>query len=174
MDLNFIIFGAIEIIFSIIVAIMTFFIGFKLLSLFTREYDDEKEIKNNNIAVGIISGMFLVCIGIALRIASGPAMATLRNTLAASNVDTLKLIIACCLMLLHLFLGAVIAILSLFFSLFLLTKISPFKDLKAILNNNIAFSIIVSSAMLITILLISDPLLFFLEGFIPKVNLPTP
>jgi uncharacterized membrane protein YjfL (UPF0719 family) len=174
MNINFIIFGSIEIVFSIIVAVISFFLGFKALSVFTKEYDDEKEIKNNNIAVAIISAMFLICIGISLRVASGPAISTLRNALMTSNIDAGKILVTVGIMILHLALGGLIAILSLFFTIFLLTKISPFKDLRGIMNNNIALAIIIGSVMLVTTLLISDPLLFFLEGFIPNINLPSP
>ena len=174
MNLNFIIFGTIEIIFAIIVAILTFYLGFKALSWFTKEYDDEKELKENNIAVAIISAMFLICIGMALRIASGPAISTLKNTLGSPGVDFLKILSAVGLMAFHLAIGGLISILSLFFAIFLFTKISPFKDLKSVMNNNIAVAIIIGAVMFITILLISDPLLFFLEGFIPQVDLPSP
>ena len=168
MNLNFIFFGLIEILFSIIVAVITLVLSFKVFAFFTREYDDEKEVKNNNIAVGILSAMFLICIGLALRIASGPALSTLRNTIANKDLNFIKFLIAIGLMLLQLSIAAIVSFLSLLFTLFLLTVISPFKNLKAIMNNNIAIAIIIAAVMLVTILLISDPLLFFLEGLIPK------
>jgi uncharacterized membrane protein YjfL (UPF0719 family) len=174
MNFYFIIIGLIEIIFSIIVAIISFFLGFKALSIFTMEYDDEKEIKNNNIAVAIISSMFLICIGIALETSSGPAISILRNTLSESGINFLKILTTCGIMLLFLVSGGLISILSLFFSIFLITKISPFKDLKGIMQNNIAIALIIGSVMLVTILLIKDPLKFFLDGFIPVSSMPSP
>lgn len=174
MNLYFVIIGIIDIIFCILVAIISFFLGFKALSIFTREYDDEKEIKNNNIAVAIISAMFLICIGIAMQTSAGPAMSALTIILTGANVSILNVLIACGLMALFLFIGGLISILSLFFSIFLMTKISPFKDLKGIMGNNIAIAIIIGAVMLVTMFLIKDPLAFLFNGLLPKADFPSP
>ena len=174
MNLYFIVIGIIDIIFSIIVAIITFFLGFKALSVFTKEYDDEKEIKNNNIAVAIISAMFLVCIGIAMQTSAGPGMSALTIILTGASINIVNVLIACGLMLLFLLIGGFISILSLFLSIFLMTKISPFKDLKGVMNNNIAIAIIIGAVMLVTILLIKDPLAFLFNGLLPKADYPSP
>jgi uncharacterized membrane protein YjfL (UPF0719 family) len=174
MNIYFVIIGIIDIIFSIIVAIITFFLGFKALSVFTREYDDEKEIKNNNIAVAIISAMFLICIGIAMQTSAGPAMSALTISLTGTNVGILDILFSCGMMFLFLIIGGFISVLSLFFSIFLMTKISPFKDLKGVMNNNVAIALIIGAVMLVTILLIKDPLAFLFNGLLPKGNLPSP
>ena len=168
MKLSYLLMGSVEIIFAISFAVVTLMVGFKALSIFTGEYDDEKEIKENNISVGIISGVFLLCIGLILKTASGPALSTLENTIFTKDFTVTGLFIGLGLMILQLGIASVVAILSLIFTIFLTTKVSPFKNLKALMNNNIAISCIISAVMLVTVLMINTPLLLLLKGLIPQ------
>jgi uncharacterized membrane protein YjfL (UPF0719 family) len=172
MNLYLVVVGIIQILVSICVAILVFFLGFKALSKFTKEYDDEKEIGNNNVAVAIVSAMFLVCIGILLKVSLGPTLHTLRLLLISKVIDIGRVFVTLGFVFLNLAIGGVVAVGSLFFSFILFRLISPFKDLKAVMKNNIAVAIIIGAVMLVTVLLISEPLLFLLEGIAPKVEIP--
>jgi hypothetical protein len=124
--------------------------------------------------VGILTAAFLLSIGLALREVAGPAIASLRNILASGAFTAGRIFMTMGIMTLQMALGALVSILSLFFTMILLKVLSPFKDLKAVGNNNIAMAVILAAAMLVTTLLISEPLNFLLQGFIPEVEIPAP
>ncbi len=174
MKMFYVLVGSVELIFALIVMVLAFVIGFKALSVFTREYDDEKEIQNNNIAVGILTAAFLVCVGMSLKVVAGPATSTLRNIIMAPDHQISQIILAAGMVILHLAIGGIVSVLTLFLSIFLLTKVSPIKDLKGVMNNNIAVALVISGIMLVTTMLIADPLLFMLQGLIPQFEIPNP
>lgn len=167
MNSVYIVMGLIEILFAIFLAFLTFIIAFKLLSIFTIDYDDEKEIKQNNTAVGILSAAFIICIGISLREAAIPTLSIIKTTILAPDVTGIAIARAIGFILLHLFTANFVSILSMFISILLVIWLSPFKSLKPIKDNNIALALIISATIIVTTLLIAQPLLTLLSGMIP-------
>ncbi len=167
MNLLFIVMGIIEILFAIFLSFLTFIIGFKFLSIFTVNYNDEQEIKSKNTAVGILSATFLICIGLLLKEAAIPTVSIIKNTVLLS-AGFVSVMISLGYIAIHLVLTLTISILSLFLSIILVTKLSPFKNLDPVKNNNIAFTLVLAATMLVTAMFIAEPLVTFLSGIIPQ------
>jgi len=125
--------GLIQLVIAVLVAVIALYIGFATLGRITKDIDEQKELANGNVAVGII--VAAVFFAIALVVQSGVQGLSIGISKAATlgflSVDGL---IAVCAALIQLILGIVLAIASIYLALNILDKltegIDEFAELK--------------------------------------------
>lgn len=73
--------GLAELVLSLALGILTAWIGFRLLARLTRQVDEIGELKQNNVAAGILLAALLLALALVIRQASYPAISALKTTL---------------------------------------------------------------------------------------------
>jgi uncharacterized membrane protein YjfL (UPF0719 family) len=73
--------GLAELVLSLVLGVLTAWVGFRMLARLTRELDEIGELKKNNVAAGILSAALLLALALVVRQASYPAISALKTTL---------------------------------------------------------------------------------------------
>jgi uncharacterized membrane protein YjfL (UPF0719 family) len=167
MNFHLIILGLIEILVSALSGIIIYFISLKIFTFLTKDIDETKELKNNNIAVSILVSSFLFCIMLLIKASIGPSMETLGFAMIPINTSLKSVGFALLRIIIMFLISAVFAFVFLWVSvlvfMLLTSKIDEMQEIK---KNNIAVSIIVAVLMLSLAIIILDPLKTLLKGFV--------
>jgi len=73
--------GFAELVLSLLLGILTAYVGFRLLARLTRELDEVGELKRNNVAAGVVFAALVLALALVMRQASYPAVSALKTTL---------------------------------------------------------------------------------------------
>lgn len=141
---------------SLILGIFILFIGFKMFSGLSKTIQEEDEIKNNNIAVAILSGSFIFAMGLMMKSSVDPLIQSIFRAIFYNESGILG----------HLSIALLQFIVSLFISIVslwigvkgftLLThNINEFEEIK---KNNIAVSILMASIIITLALFLQNGL----------------
>jgi len=119
--------GLIQLIISIIFAVLALYIGFAVLSKINKNMDEEKEIARGNVAVGII--VAAVFVAIALVVQSGVSGLSVGIN-KAINVGILSVdgLLAIATAFIQLILGIVLAVGAIYLALYVLDKLTKGVD----------------------------------------------
>jgi uncharacterized membrane protein YjfL (UPF0719 family) len=171
MNLYLLLQGIIEIAISILSGVFIFIMSFKVFSLLTREVDEVKEIKENNIAISILGTSFIFGIMLMIRSAIGPAMDTLTVIMGAKQIVLAAVITAIIRILVIYILTALFAFIILWFSLKLFMMITTnIDEMKEMKNNNVSISLVIATLIISMSLLLSAPLTTLLSSIIPSAE----
>lgn len=167
MNYHLIILGLIEIILSVLSGVLIYFISLKVFSLLTKDINEAKEIKNNNIAVSILVSSFLFCIMLLIKESIGPSMETLSFTLIPVNISIKNVGYAVLRILIMFIISAFFAFIFLWASMLVFMLLtSKINEMQEIKKNNIAVSIMVGVLIISLAIIILDPLKTLLKGFV--------
>ena len=119
--------GLIQLIISIIFAVLALYIGFAVLSKINKNMDEEKEIARGNVAVGII--VAAVFVAIALVVQSGVSGLSVGIN-KAINIGVLSVdgLLAIGTAFIQLILGIVLAVGAIYLALYVLSKLTKGVD----------------------------------------------
>ena len=167
MNIHLIILGLIEIFISALSGVLIYFISLKIFTFLTKDIDETKELKNNNIAVSILVSSFLFCIMLLIKASIGPSMETLGFAMIPVNISLKTVGFAILRIIIMFLISAIFAFIFLWVSvivfMLLTSKINEMQEIK---KNNIAVSIIVAVLMLSLAIIILNPLKTLLKGFV--------
>jgi uncharacterized membrane protein YjfL (UPF0719 family) len=133
--------GLIQLLISIIFAVLALYIGFAVLSKITKGIDEEKELAKGNAAVGIIVAS--VFVAIALVVQSGVSGISVGIN-KALNVGILSVdgLLAVCVAFIQLILGIVLAIAAIYLALNILDKLTKgIEEFEEIKKGNVAVAL---------------------------------
>lgn len=63
--------GIVQLIIGIVFAVLAIYIALKIWNRFTTEIEEEEELKNGNIAIGIVMGSILIAVGFVIQASIG-------------------------------------------------------------------------------------------------------
>lgn len=152
---------------SAFVGIIAIYLGFFIFRKFTINIDETLEIKQNNIAVAIVSSSYIFSLGYLLK----PIIATLIQTIFhyIQNKEPLFAFISLAIVMAQFLLAVLLASSVLFLGIKIFHHLT--KDLdewKEIASNNIAVAIISAVIILTLAILIEDSLKNLLEFIVPE------
>lgn len=151
--------GAIELLLSVLTGLFIFIISFKIFSLLTRDIDEIKELKKNNIAVAILTAVFILGIMLLVKSAIEPSLDTLKSVL---NHDKIKFTIILIAILRIIFIYTVSALLSflvLWFSIrFFMILTKNIDEMKLIKNNNVSVALLIAALILSVTIVLNHPI----------------
>jgi uncharacterized membrane protein YjfL (UPF0719 family) len=173
MSINVIIFGIIEIGFSLLTGLLIFFLSFKVFTILTRNIDELNELKKNNTAVAILVASFVFGIMLLAKQVIDPSMENMKILITGGDEITTNIVLFSVLRILLVYvIASVFAFIVLWLSmkLFMLltTQIDEMAEIK---NNNTAISIIIAVLIISVTLILSQSLKTIFEGFIPSARL---
>jgi uncharacterized membrane protein YjfL (UPF0719 family) len=148
--------GLIQLIISIIFAVLALYIGFAVLSKINKNMDEEKEIARGNAAVGII--VAAVFVAIALVVQSGVSGLSV-GIKKALNVGILTVdgLLAIGTAFIQLILGIVLAVGAIYLALYILDKLTKGVDeFEEIKKGNIAVALMMGGVIIAVAVIIQS------------------
>lgn len=166
-DWTLLLIGIIELLLTIIVSVLVVFIGFKAFSVLTREYKEVDELKNNNIAVGIISASIIISMAILIKAAIDPSITTMR-LLIKGGVSFPDILLTIAFFLMFFVITGLIAIVVIFLSSAMYNKLTKkINEYTEIKNNNIAIAIVFSAVIIAISFLVQEGVSAIVAGLQP-------
>ncbi len=173
MDLLVVLSGISTLLLSLIMGIFILFIGFKMFSGLSKNINEENEIKNNNIAVAILSGSFIFAMGIMMRSSVNPLIQSIFRAIFYNDSGISGVMGQLSIALLQFIASLVISIISLWFGVkgftWLTKNIDEFDEIQ---KNNIAVAILMASIIITLSLFLQNGLEKLLQvvQFTPGLN----
>jgi uncharacterized membrane protein YjfL (UPF0719 family) len=168
MDIILLITGLVQILLSLFLGILFVYSASKVFQKLTRGINETEELKNNNIAVGILNGAIILAIIIVVRNSIETAITIFSNTLRNPEAELMTYVKTALLMLGHIVLAGIIAFAAVYFALLIFMRLTnDLDELKEIKENNIAVSIFLSVIIIAIALLLEPGLRTLLDALIP-------
>lgn len=168
MDFILLITGMAQIVLSVILGIFFIYATSKIFQKLTRGINDVEELKNKNIAVGILNGAIAISIIIVVRNSIETAITIFSNTLRNPESEITTYLKTSALMLGHIVLAGIIAFCSIYIALQIFMRLTKdLEELKEVKENNIAVSIFLSAIIISIALLLEPGLQTILNALIP-------
>ena len=148
--------GLIQLIISIIFAVLALYIGFAVLSKINKNMDEEKEIARGNVAVGII--VAAVFVAIALVVQSGVSGLSVGINKALNvGILTVDGLLAIGTAFIQLILGIVLAVGAIYLALYILDKLTKGVDeFEEIKKGNIAVALMMGGVIIAVAVIIQS------------------
>jgi uncharacterized membrane protein YjfL (UPF0719 family) len=133
--------GLLQLLISIIFAVLALYIGFAVLSKITKDIDEEKELAKGNVAVGIIVAS--VFVAIALVVQSGVSGLSVGINKAVSvGVLSVDGLLAIGVSFIQLILGIILAVGAIYLALYILDKLTKgVEEFEEIKKGNVAVAL---------------------------------
>lgn len=142
--------GIIQLVISIVVAVIALYIGFSVLGRITSDIDEEKEISKGNAAVGILIGAVFISIAIVVQSGVAGISIGIRNAL---NGDFYSLAAS----VIQLILGIILAVVAIYIALRILDRmtkgIDEFKELE---KGNVAVALEMAGVIIAVAIIIQS------------------
>ena len=133
--------GLIQLLISIIFAVLALYIGFAVLSKITKGIDEEKELAKGNVAVGVIVASVFVAIALVVQSGVSGLSVGINKALSVGlfSVDGL---LAVCVAFVQLILGIVLAVGAIYLALNILDKLTKgVEEFEEIKKGNVAVAL---------------------------------
>ena len=158
--------GIVQLILSLVFAVIALYIGFAVLSRITKGIDVEKELANGNVAVGIL--IAAVFFAIALVVQSGIAgiSAGLSSALAVGvfSVGGVGMIGTA---ILQLVLGIVLAVIAIYIALNVLDKLTKgIEEFEEIKKGNVAVAVMMAGVIIAVAVILQSGVIGITNGLI--------
>jgi uncharacterized membrane protein YjfL (UPF0719 family) len=163
-----VIFGLLEFLLSIFTSFILIFGSYRLFLWLTPHFDEERQLGENNTAVGIVLGGIILGEAIVVKQAIYPAMAVVQLYVLESSHSPGSFFKMLGLSVGYVLLSGILALLSILFSLWLFHRMTPrLKEYEAIKNNNVAVALFVAFFVLSVCLLMSSGVAGLTRALIP-------
>jgi uncharacterized membrane protein YjfL (UPF0719 family) len=148
--------GLIQLIISIIFAVLALYIGFAVLIRINKNMDEEKELARGNVAVGII--VAAVFVAIALVVQSGVSGLSVGINKALSvGILSVDGLLAIGVAFIQLILGIVLAVGAIYLALYVLDKLTKgFDEFEEIKKGNIAVALMMGGVIIAVAVIIQS------------------
>lgn len=168
MGLQQVIFGVLEFLLSIFTSFILIFGSYRVFLLITPRFDEERQLRKNNTAVGIVLGAVFLGEAIVVRQAIYPAMAVIQIYVLEGQKDLGGFFKMMALGAGYVILSGVLALVSILFSLWVFTKMTPrLNEYEEIKDNNMAVALFVAFFVLSICLLMSTGVEGLTRALIP-------
>ncbi len=173
MNLLVVLSGISTLLLSLILGIFILFIGFKMFSGLSKTINEEEEIQKNNIAVAILSGSFIVAMGIMMKASIDPLIQSIFRAIFYNDSGISGILGHLSIALLQFIASLFISISSLWLGVkgftWLTHNINEFEEIQ---KNNIAVSILMASIIITLSLFLQNGLEKLLQvlQFTPGIN----
>ena len=164
--------GLLTLIVAVILGVFAVYLGFYIFQRFNPKIDEPAELENNNIAVAILNGAFILALGLLLKTVLQPMIQTFFYAITRPEGDLKGMLLHGGLMMVQFASALLVSIVALFLGLrifaWLNRRIDEFAEIK---NNNIAVAILTGAIIITLALFIQDGLGQFLQTIIPTPSI---
>lgn len=156
---------------AMLMGIMAIYLGFNAFKRINTTIDEEFELRNNNIAVALVSGSFIVSLGILMKSVIDPISQTIFNLAyqyQQLGVGYGEIFSTLGIVLMQFTVALLLSLATLTLGTRLYMKLNRKTDeLTEIANNNIAVAIVVGAITLTLALMLSSGMETFLHAIVP-------
>lgn len=168
MDLLLLIAGLVQVVLALLTAVLFVYAAFSFFRSMTRNIDEMKELANNNISVGLLSGSIIFSIAYIVKSSIEPATDALSQVLRSADSAILDYLKVTGIMLGHILIAGILSFFSVYLALRLFMGLTRHLDeLAEIRRNNIAVGILVAVIVISIALFIEPGVRTILESLIP-------
>ena len=164
--------GLLTLALSLSLGVFVVYLGFYIFQKFNTDIDEAKELENNNIAVAILNGSFILALGLLLKTVLRPMIQTFFFAITRPQGDVTGILIHGGLMVLQFISALFVSILALLLGVkifaWLNSRLDEFAEIK---KNNIAVAILTGAIIITLALFIEDGLSRFLQTIIPAPSI---
>lgn len=160
--------GIASLVLSIMGGLLVFFIGFKSLDLLTKNINEIKELKENNLAVAILASSFIFSIMLLIGSAVRPSASTLEHITPSGESIATPILYSIIRILIFYCAAGVTAFIIIWATLLLYMALTgKIDEMKQIKNKNVAVALVMAVFILSMALLIEPGFTLVLESAIP-------
>jgi uncharacterized membrane protein YjfL (UPF0719 family) len=160
--------GIVTLILSVLLAVVVIQLGFVLFQHLTVRINEGEELRNNNVAVAILSGAYVLSLGLIVKSALAPVLQTFFLMLYGDQYSAGEIFMGAGAMLLQVLAALLIAVLALMLGLGIFSRLTKHLDEFAeIRNNNIAVAIVLAAILVTFALFIEEGVGAVLRTIIP-------
>jgi uncharacterized membrane protein YjfL (UPF0719 family) len=163
--------GLFSLLLSLVLGIAVIYLGFNAFKKLNRTVDEEFELRNNNVAVAIVSASFIISLGVLMKGVIDPITQTIFNLVflyQQIGVSWSDLFLMMGVVFIQFTVALFISMASLTLGTRLYMKLNRQTDeFEEIANNNIAVAIVVGAITLTLALMLSNGMEIFLNAIIP-------
>lgn len=160
--------GIVTLVLSVLLAVLVIQLGFVLFQHLTARINEAEELRKNNIAVAILSGGYILSLGLIVRSALSPVLQTFYLMTYGDQFTPWEILISAGIMLLQVIAALLIAVLALMVGLAIFSRLTGHLDEFAeIRRNNIAVAIVVAAILVTFALFIEEGVTGMLRAIIP-------
>ena len=142
--------GVIQLIISIILAVVSLYIGFAMLGKLTSTIDEEKELAKGNTAVGILVASIFISIAIVVQSGIAGISAGLRNAVAGNIYCLVASVV-------QLVIGIILAVVVIFMALNVFDKLTKgIDEFEEIRKGNVAVALEMAGVIVATALIVQS------------------
>lgn len=151
---------------ALLTLLLVFLIGYKAAAVVTRGIDENKEIKNKNTALGLVSSSYIIGTMLLLNAALDPSYTIIHGLLTSQEPAAADILVSILKIVLFLICAGLVAFVMLHTSLFFFSMLTKkVNETEEIRNNNIAVGIIVAIIIIAFALLLEHSMSVVLSGF---------
>lgn len=151
--------------------LLAIYLGFNVFKYLNRNIDEEFELRNNNVAVALVSGSFIFSLGILMKSVIDPITLTIFNLAHKYDqfgITMMELVTTFAIILIQFFVALILSLVTLSIGTRIYMALTKETDeLEEIANNNVAVAIVMSAVTLTLALLLAGGMETFLEATIP-------
>jgi uncharacterized membrane protein YjfL (UPF0719 family) len=163
--------GIFSLLLALTLGILAIYLGFNAFKAINHGIDEEFELRNNNIAVALVSGAFIVALGILMRGVIEPITQTALNLVhkyQQSGVDASEVLASLGIILLQFVVALLLSLATLTLGTRLYMRLNrQTNELEEIANNNVAVAIVVSAITITLALMLAGGMETLLSAVIP-------
>ena len=168
MDLTLLITGLLQLLLSLLIGVFFIYAGVRIFQKLTRGINETEELKENNVAVGILNAAIAFALIIVVKNSIESSITIFSNTLRNPDAEFLTYLKTALLMIGHIILSGIIAIGIIYSALRIFMHLTKDLDeLKEIKENNIAVSIFLSVIIVALAFLFEPGIKTILDALIP-------
>ncbi len=164
--------GIFSLLLALALGLLAIYLGYTAFKFLNRGIDEEFELRNNNIAVAIVSGSFIFSIGILMKGVMDPITQTVFNLTYKSQqlgITTIEVVMTFGIILLQFTVALFLSLATLSIGTRLYMRLNRHtNELEEIANNNIAVAIIVGAITLTLALMLAGGMDTFLTATVPS------
>jgi uncharacterized membrane protein YjfL (UPF0719 family) len=156
---------------ALVMGIMAIYLGFNAFKRINHSIDEEFELRNNNIAVALVSGSFIISLGILMKSVIDPITQTVFNLVyqyQQLGIGLGDVFSTLGIVLLQFSVALILSLATLTLGTRLYMKLNRQTDeITEIANNNIAVAIVVSAITITLSIMLSGGMETFLNAVVP-------
>ncbi len=168
------VYGLVYLIVALVFGVLTIYLFFKIFNVLTRNIDDINEIKQNNLAVGIINAAVVFAVSLFINESIQTAMEVFKNNIIVygANLSGWEKTQTYFIMVAHYVISLLLAFFLLWISIKIFTKLTrSIDEFEEIKKNNHAVGLLLAVVILSMSIIIKPGIGKFLKGII---SYPTP
>lgn len=160
--------GIVTLLLSVLLGVVVVHLGFVLFQHLTVRINESEELQRNNTAVAILSGGYILSLGLIVKSALSPVMQTFFLMTYGDQYSAGEIFLSAGFMVLQVLAALVTAVLALMSGLWIFSRLTPHIDEFAeIRKNNVAIAIVMAAILVTFALFIEEGVVRLLQTIVP-------